>query len=203
MKNDGLNGTSYASLNLRQKGKKVLFFVIALIALPIGFILLLLCFKVGYYLLCLLLIAFGVNTSTQVDTTKLDATYFIGEYEANYENETEKLILKDNMFYDYIHIQKKDTIIDMGEWSIYHYSRRVEIMFMNFPNNKRTNNIFLTDGTIHSVGFSVKTYPEKEMGDLMFAIDDDNEYTFVKLDKGKNQYYTHAPVCNRYVTLQK
>lgn len=142
----------------------------------------------GYYLLCLAMVACNFKPSTTLDTTKVDTAYFVGEYEANYESETEKLILKENMHYDYIHIQKKDTIIDAGKW-FYDNNNWATISITNFPNNIRKNKILLSDKETTGVGFSVNTYSE-EMGDLTILVNGgEDKYTFVKLDKEKNQHY--------------
>jgi hypothetical protein len=146
--------------------------------------------KVYFFGFRIIALAFtSCNQSSSLDYSKLDTAYFVGEYEANYENETEKLILKDDLHYDYIHVQKADTIVDAGEWF---YSKRdwVTITVKKFPNNIRKNNMFLTYGKKHNISFSVNTNMEREMGNLEFLVSGGEDgYIFEKLDKGRNKNY--------------
>lgn len=172
--------------------KKVLYFILGVIAfviaLPIIFIVLALCIRVGLYLLCLLIFFFDKDDTPTLDETKIDTTYFLGEYEARYKGETEKIILKENMCYDYINVQKKDTLIDVGEW-YYHNNYWLSVDIINFPNKTIMKDTFW-GSDFYNIPFSVHIYGEN-MGDLIFVLDEDSgeEYTFVKLEKGKNKFY--------------
>ncbi|MBN9483842.1 MAG: hypothetical protein BGO70_09565 [Bacteroidetes bacterium 43-93] len=125
-----------------------------------------------------------------MDVSKLDKAYFVGEYEVNYENEKEKLILKDNNYYDYIYVPNKDTIINAGEWSFLK-DDWVTVTLKNYPLKLRREKVFTEDSNeTANLMLSVNTNLDNEMGDLIIGVNGgEGEYAFVKLNKDKNKNY--------------
>jgi len=155
----------------------------------IGIIALALSIRAIYFLLCLILIACG-GTSSKVDTAKLNAAYFIGEYQTNYRNETEKIILNENGYYDYVYGKNNDTIIKaVGKWTFTNYSTsHLSIELTNFP-LLRKNRLFESKTKSINIDFDVNT-SVSFLGDLYDIVGEDEDYyTFEKLDKSKNKDY--------------
>jgi hypothetical protein len=155
----------------------------------IGSIAIILSSRALYYLFFLILIACG-STTSQVDTTKLNTAYFVGEYQTDYRNEIEKITLKKNGYYDYAYGRNNDTvIIDIGKWSYINYSSTHQsIEIANFP-LIRKNRIYDDNNKTINLKLDVNT-SVSYLGDLYDIVgEDEDNYTFVKLDKSKNNDY--------------
>ncbi|PGH40577.1 MAG: hypothetical protein CRN43_02205 [Candidatus Nephrothrix sp. EaCA] len=164
--------------------------ILLVILLVIGLVLVLFC-KLLYFILVLIFIFF-VESDT-VDTAKLNASYFIGEYQTDYKNEIEKITLKENGYYDYAHGKDNDTIVEnAGKWDFDNFSEtRQLIELTGFPLiRKNVDYERVVKDTAKSINKSL--FVNNSVGYLgdLFSIDaDENHYTFVKLDKSKNKDY--------------
>jgi hypothetical protein len=128
--------------------------------------------------------------AVKLDKTKLNSTYFVGEYKTNYLGITEKVTLKANGFYDYIH-DNDTVIVDAGKW-IFENGKFCYVSLSTFP-NIRSKKIFTDEGDRVNLSFDVNTHLEKNLGDLEKLVIDDRGgelyYTFVKMDKSRNKDY--------------
>jgi len=142
--------------------------------------------------ICLISFIFGCNESTtKVESSKLNKEYFIGEYKTDFRGEIEKITIKGNGYYDYSYGQNNDTIIkDAGKWSFYKDEVIPSISVYNFP-LLRKKSIFNAVGKKSEINFHVDT-SLLYFGDLDLYTNigaDDFHYIFVKLDKSKNKDY--------------
>lgn len=132
---------------------------------------------------------FACGESTSVDTMKLDASYFVGDYEADYRNEIEKITLKANGYYDYSYGKNNDTIIiDAGKWSFIKDEISPSITIYNLP-LLRKNRIYMDVDRKDKIHFDVDA-SVGYLGDLFTIVGkDEDRYTFIKLDKSRNKDY--------------
>lgn len=153
----------------------------------IGVVLLVLLFKTCFFLLSVFDILKTKNN--ELDVNKIDKAYLLGEYEANYENENEKFILKEDNHYDYIYVMKNDTIHNVGEW-YYSATPYASIQLLNFPVHLRQNKLFSEDSGNFILSLHLETLLGDELGNLSILVNGgEDEYTFVKIDKSKNKHY--------------
>ena len=124
--------------------------------------------------------------SPALDTSKLDTAYFVGVYQTNYRNEIEKIILKDSSYYDYAYGKNNDTIIkDAGKWR--YNKEQAYIYLKGFPSIRKKEVYEEEKGKVFDIMLNIDII--SGLGDL-YAIDhEENRYTFVKLDKSKNNNY--------------
>jgi hypothetical protein len=128
--------------------------------------------------------------AVKLDKTKLNITYFIGEYKTNYLGIVEKITLKADGFYDYAY--DNDTIIlNAGKWS-FESNKGCYVSLATYP-NVRSKKIFTDDGDRVNLSLDVNTHIEENLGDLETLVIDDRggelSYTFIKQDKSKNKDY--------------
>jgi len=137
------------------------------------------------------LIAFvsACGASTSVDTKKLEASYFVGEYKTDYRNEIEIITLKENGYYDYSYGENNDTTItDAGKWVFIKDEISPIITIYNLP-LLRKNNIYMNADRKDKVHFNVNA-SVAYLGDLFTIVGkDEDRYTFIKLDKSSNKDY--------------
>jgi hypothetical protein len=128
----------------------------------------------------------------KLDTTKLDRTFFIGEYQTNYLGKVEKIFLKEDGLYDYAYGKNNDTTIqNAGKWS-FESSKYCYVSLTDYP-NIRSVKIFPDDGDRVNLSLDVNTHIEENLGDLEMLVIDERggelNYTFIKQDKSKNENY--------------
>jgi hypothetical protein len=144
-------------------------------------------FKVGYFLYGLVS-SFG--NSNSVDTSKITSKYFIGDYQTDYRKETEKITLKENGFYDYTYSNGYDTTINnAGKWEYHFYNKaHLSIELSDFPLTRK-NPVFEESNPKIDISLDVNTSPAN-LGNLFTVVgENEDNYTFVKLDKSSNKDY--------------
>jgi hypothetical protein len=124
--------------------------------------------------------------SVKLDESKLDATYFEGEYQTDYRDEIETITLKENGWYDYAHGKNNDTIIKFaGKWS---FNKEYSYVYINDFPNIRKNKVYEEEkGKVFDMMLSIDNV--SDLGDLYTKNHEESRYTFVKLDKSKNRKY--------------
>jgi hypothetical protein len=124
--------------------------------------------------------------SVKLDESKLDTTYFIGEYRTNYREELETITLKENGWYDYAHGKNNDTIIKYaGKWN---FNKEYLYVYINdFPNIRERKVYEEEKGKVFDMMLSIENV--SDLGDLYTKNHEESRCTFVKLDKSKNKRY--------------
>lgn len=125
----------------------------------------------------------------RLDESKLNIEYFIGEYYAEYKGEIEKIILKESGYYDYAYGKNNDVLIkSAGKWS-FETKNGQYVYLRNFPNIREVK-LFVGEGETVDRMMNVVSHSEKELGNLYDIVGDDEDFfTFVKLNKAKNKNY--------------
>jgi hypothetical protein len=137
----------------------------------------------------MLLIA-ACKDTVKLDKTKLNNSYFYGEYQADYRGEIEKITIKENGYYDYAYGKNNDTLIkDVGKWSF--DSTKHQYVYLNDYPNIRKNKLFLNEGKAVNMMMDINTHIEENLGNLSTVVigEDEGEFIFIKLDKNKNKDY--------------
>jgi hypothetical protein len=128
--------------------------------------------------------------SVKLDKTKLNTTYFTGEYKTNYLGIEETIILKVDGFYDYRQ-ENGNLIENAGKWN-FESAKDCYVSLSTYP-NIRSKKIYPDEGDKVSISFNVNTHIEQSLGDLETMVIDDRggelSYSFVKQDKSRNKDY--------------
>jgi hypothetical protein len=139
---------------------------------------------ITYNFLFFVLMFSSCKEPIKLDKTKLDAVYFVGKYQTNYMWEIEKITLKEDGFYDYVHGKENDTVIEnAGKWN-FGNGKYPSIFLSDYP-NIRKDKVFEDEEDGNKVNFSldVNTYYDSSLGDLeMLVIDGiggEGFYTFI------------------------
>jgi hypothetical protein len=141
------------------------------------------------FLFCLL----SCKKAKELDLSKLDRSYFLGEYKTDFNNEEEIITLKDNGYYDY---QKASILLkNQGKWSLSLILKTPQVDLYNYPNYFDETKFYL-----YSENDSFITLPLElvysglfELGNLEGYIVDsvagEQDLIFEKVDKSKNKNY--------------
>jgi hypothetical protein len=134
----------------------------------------------------MVLIMCTCKKSPTLDFSKLDTTYFVGEYESEYRNEVEKINLKENGKYDYVHGKNNDTIIkDAGVWE---FNKEGEFLYIeDFPNVRKNKVYEEKKEMVFDMQLGIDNV--SDLGNLYTIDHEESRYTFVKLDKSRNKDY--------------
>ena len=147
--------------------------------------------SVIFWILVSTSIVSSCRDSVKLDTTKLNSTYFQGEYKTNFLGIEEKIILKADGFYDYSQ-GKAIKIANAGKWG-FESKKNCYILLTTFP-NIRSKKIFNNDDKSVNLTLDVNTHIEENFGDLEILVIDSGGggelyYTFIKQDKKRNKDY--------------
>lgn len=74
--------------------------------------------------------------SKRLDLSKIDSTCFVGSYTCNFEDKTERFVLKADGIYDYYWQPENIKIENAGKW-FFRKRNEGEIVLTDFPNYRK------------------------------------------------------------------